>query len=323
MTSQQPFQREPASTRDTKTLDRFVGICGAGRLKPAAPAHQQRQICLVKSQRHERKTHAGTLRRSFYALGIRRDNSAASVANSAFATLLFGCMTMSHPVAISRRWQRTISRTRRRMRLRTTAPPSAFLMLNPNLLCGSSFARRKTVKWEFERRFPARYTASKSPRRTSRASRGKSSRPALNGCEPMTALLAACRKHLAASGGLHTRTKSVRFGPPAFARLISALWQSNPPLVTCAQDAKFQIQNFGLLGTRRPEPSDGSQAAPAATCESVSVVDPRAHGQESAGAALCVGTTSKGYSWNRSVVIVFSSRSRSSGLLAARTKSSA
>jgi hypothetical protein len=96
----------------------------------------------------------------------------------------------------------------------------------------------------------------------------------------MTALLAARRKHLAASGSLHTRTKSVRFGAPAFARLISALWQSNPPLVTCAQDGKFQMQNFALLGTRRPEPSDGSQAAPAATCESVSVVDPRAHGQE-------------------------------------------
>ena len=58
----------------------------------------------------------------------------------------------------------------------------------------------------------------------------------------MTALLAARRKHLAASGGLHTRTKSVRFGAPAFARLISALWQSNPPLVTCAVDGKFQMQ---------------------------------------------------------------------------------
>jgi hypothetical protein len=56
----------------------------------------------------------------------------------------------------------------------------------------------------------------------------------------MAALLAARRKHLAASGGLHTRTKPVRFGAPAFARLISALWQSNPPLVTCAQHAKFR-----------------------------------------------------------------------------------
>ena len=97
----------------------------------------------------------------------------------------------------------------------------------------------------------------------------------------MAALLAARRKHLAASGGLHARTESVRFCAPALARLISALWQSCPPLVTRAEHAKFQMQNFALLGTRRPEPGSGSQAAPAAVCESVSVVDPRAQGQES------------------------------------------
>src|SRR5579864_1099025 len=85
------------------------------------------------------------------------------------------------------------------------------------------------VKWELERRFPARYTASNSPRRTSRASRGKSRRPGLFGSEPMTTLLAPRRKHLAASGGLHARTESVRLGAPALARLIGALWQSNPP----------------------------------------------------------------------------------------------
>jgi hypothetical protein len=64
----------------------------------------------------------------------------------------------------------------------------------------------------------------------------------------MTALLAACRKHPAAPCGLHARTETVRFGAPALARLISALWQSNPPLVTCAPHAKFRrkvsMQNF-------------------------------------------------------------------------------
>ena len=69
----------------------------------------------------------------------------------------------------------------------------------------------------------------------------------------MTALLAARRKHPAASGSLHSRTKSVRFSAPAFARLISALWQSNPPLVTCAPDTKFQMQNFASADTRRPD----------------------------------------------------------------------
>ena len=54
----------------------------------------------------------------------------------------------------------------------------------------------------------------------------------------MASLLAARRKHLAATLGLHAHAKTVRLGAPAFARLIGSLWQSNPPLcyplrVTC------------------------------------------------------------------------------------------
>jgi len=60
----------------------------------------------------------------------------------------------------------------------------------------------------------------------------------------MTALLAPCRKHLAASGGLHTRTKSVRFGAPAFARLISALWQSNPPFDYARRPCEISNEKF-------------------------------------------------------------------------------
>ena len=58
------------------------------------------------------------------------------------------------------------------MRLRTTAPPKAFLMLNPKRLIGCPLARTNTVKWELERRLPARYTRSNSLFRTSLASRG-------------------------------------------------------------------------------------------------------------------------------------------------------
>jgi hypothetical protein len=115
------------------------------------------------------------------------------------------------------------------MRLRTTAPPKAFLMLKPKRLCACWFARKKTVKWELERRFPVRYTASNSPRRTNRAARGNS-RPVLLGREPMASLLAACRKHLAATLRLHARTEPVRLGAPASPRLIRSLWQSHPPL---------------------------------------------------------------------------------------------
>jgi len=82
---------------------------------------------------------AGPLATSF-------SRSAVNATNGALATLCFGCMTMSHPAGISDRWHRTISRTRRRMRLRTTAPPKAFLMLKPKRLSVSWFARKKTVK---------------------------------------------------------------------------------------------------------------------------------------------------------------------------------
>src|SRR6202795_4075706 len=143
-------------------------------------------------------------------------------------------MTMSHPVVISCRWQRTISRRRRRMRLRTTAPPNAFLMLNPKRLIGCPLARTKTVKWELERRLPARYTKSNSLFRTSLASRGNfwpvaGPSPSL-WREAMTALLAARRQHFAATLGLHTHAKPVCLGAAAFPRLICTLWQSIPPL---------------------------------------------------------------------------------------------
>jgi len=140
---------------------------------------------------------------------------------------------MSHPEVISCRWQRTISRRRRRMRLRTTAPPKAFLMLNPKRLIGCPLARTKTVKWELERRLPARYTSSNSLFRTSFASRGNfwpAAGPSpLLWREAMTALLAACRQHFAATLGLHTHAKPVCLGAAAFPRLICTLWQSIPP----------------------------------------------------------------------------------------------
>ena len=156
------------------------------------------------------------------------------------------------------------------MRLRATAPPSAFLMLKPKRLNGSSLARRKTVKWELERRFPTRYTASNSLRRTSRTSRGNfwlgplggSAGPsALLGCKTMTALLAARGEHFASTLGLHARTKSVRFGAAALPRLKCTLWQSNPPygLDTARELLEFHPSAaFRRLMTQRTRMALGS-----------------------------------------------------------------
>src|SRR4029077_20133015 len=102
---------------------------------------------------------------------------------------------------------------RRRIRLRTTAPPSARLMLKPKRLCGNSFAFINTVKWELERRFPLRYTASKSALRANfpvanfpvedGRTLSEYSCPVLLGRKAMASLLAACRKNFPAAYGLH------------------------------------------------------------------------------------------------------------------------
>lgn len=108
-------------------------------------------------------------------------------------------------------------------------------MLKPKRLSGNSLARTKTVKWELERRFPARYTASNWPRLTSRASRGKSNdffasgAASLLGRKAMTALLTPCGEDLAATRCLHARTKSVCLSAAALPRLIGTLWQSHSP----------------------------------------------------------------------------------------------
>lgn len=53
----------------------------------------------------------------------------------------------------------------------------------------------------------------------------------------MTSLLAACRKHFPAAHGLHSCAEPVRLRAPPLPRLISTLWQSNPPLYYASRPA--------------------------------------------------------------------------------------
>jgi hypothetical protein len=174
------------------------------------------------------------------------------------------------------------------MRLRTTAPPNAFLMLNPNRLSGSWFTRKKTVKWELDRRFPVRYTASNSPLRTSRAARGKSRRPSLLGREPMTSLLAARRQHLAAALRLHAHAEAVRLRATPLPRLISPLWQSTPPFPYVSRGRAISL--FRRANDAPSARADRLRQAGLAVCsESVSVFDSRSQGQENRGVAYSAG----------------------------------
>src|SRR5262249_8873012 len=88
---------------------------------------------------------------------------------------------------------------------------------------------------------PPRYTSSNSLFRTSRALRGNLRLVAgpmpLLGREPMTALLAARRQHLAAAFAFHAHAKPVCLRAAAFPRWICTLWQSIPPCLyeTCRE----------------------------------------------------------------------------------------
>jgi hypothetical protein len=154
--------------------------------------------------------------------------------------------------------------------------------------------RKKTVKWELERRFPVRYTASNSPLRTNRAVRGKSRLPGSLGCEAMTSLLATRREHLATALRLHAHAKSVRLRAPPLPRLISSLWHSTPPRLSvhfllCLRPAMStfvepaQFHSPPRKHTPSAQADSPRPAGSAALFESVSVVDPHAHGQEIRG----------------------------------------
>jgi hypothetical protein len=132
---------------------------------------------------------------------------------------------MSHPGEISCRCSRTISRILRRMRLRFTALPSAFLMLQPNRLSSRPLARRKTANSRLVRRRPSRYTASYSDRRTRRAARGKSCRGVSDARETVAPLLAACRKYLPSTLALHSCAEPVLLMTAPHMRLKSAFRQ--------------------------------------------------------------------------------------------------
>ena len=116
---------------------------------------------------------------------------------------------MSHPAAISCRCTLTISRIRRRMRFRCTAPPSAFLTLQPNRLISRPFGRRNTGNSRADRRRASRYTASYSARRTSRLARGSPKFGGSDARETVAPFLSAARKHFASARTLHSCTESV------------------------------------------------------------------------------------------------------------------
>src|ERR1700674_3727078 len=136
MAARDAAQRKPRTAPRAVDSQGLGGVVRAGRIKLAGARHQRRKKSLVHAHGKEQRA-----RRTAHVFGpvlrmprSRRTSSASRGANAACATVLFGCMTMSHPVGISVLLRRKISRMRRLMRFRTTAPPRAFLTLIPKRL---------------------------------------------------------------------------------------------------------------------------------------------------------------------------------------------
>ena len=162
---------------------------------------------------------------------------------------------MSHPTAISRRCNRNISRRRRRIRLRFTALPSAFLMLQPNRLRSSPLGRTNKVNSRLLRRRPSRYTASYSARRTSRVSRGRSSRGRSDAGDGVAPFFAACGKDFPSTLGLHAFAESVFLVAAPHVRLISAFRQRKSPLIFSARPPTSPLGVAGLTPASNLSPA--------------------------------------------------------------------
>ncbi len=169
------------------------------------------------------------------------------------------------------------------MRFRRTAPPSAFLMLHPNRLISRPFARRKTLNSRLERRRPSRYTASYSPRRTRRHSRGKSSRGKSDARETVAPFPAALRKDFSSTLALHACAEAVLLMAAAHMRLKRAFRQrsfSSASILVCSVARGCRS---GFSPSRRISshvPAKQSQIADLG--ETVSLVDPQGTVKEGA-----------------------------------------
>ena len=148
---------------------------------------------------------------------------------------------MSHPGAISCRCNLIISRRRRRVRLRRTALPSAFLMLQPNRLLSRPLGRRNSVNSRLLRRRPSRYTASYSARRIKRKARGKSGRGASDAREAVAPFFAASCKNFPSTLRFHALAKPVLFMAAPHMRLKSAFRQRSSPSQFIAARALLRI----------------------------------------------------------------------------------
>ena len=180
--------------------------------------------------------------------GNNLSSSTVTAEKLAWATELRGCITTSHPGAISRRCSLNISRRRRRIRLRSTAFPTAFFTLHPNRLNSRRLGRRKTVNSRLDLRRPSLYTASYSARCRRRQVRGKLSDRGSDAREAMAPFLPALRKDFSSALTLHACAKAVFFVTAAHMRLVRPFRQRCfssviPDSIRCRERPRLRLSS--------------------------------------------------------------------------------
>lgn len=135
VTATKPAQSQPRSTKKTVPLERLEEIDRTSRLEPAPGARsaqkrqdrRNEQLITANQKTHEQE-HQGA---RIEARSARRNHSSFSAPYDARAAAGRAITTNQKPSRSLPCWVRTMSRSRRRTRFRTTAPPILFEVTKP------------------------------------------------------------------------------------------------------------------------------------------------------------------------------------------------
>ncbi len=192
MTAQQAAKSEPASPKNAVRLDGLQKIRRARRLEAAArsrPAqkrkHWRNQALVSADKKTDERKHQGA---RIEARSARRNHSSFSSRKVARAAGGRAITTSQNPSRIRACCVRTISRSRRRIRFRTTAPPTRLEVMKPIChFCASSTFRKPIISNAPLTVRPSRRTRANCAVSASRRAFGNVS----DGCSEFTGEIAA------------------------------------------------------------------------------------------------------------------------------------
>jgi hypothetical protein len=282
-------------------LETAGGVARARWLEAARPSQPRRDRCLIeadqteKDARDDRRGHRagkmrphGRSRQSVFAhdvpssrlprlprlprlalmaeqrariAGRARAHSARTSPSPSVSAPPRAITTMSNPSGMSSGQVRKHSRQTRRMRFRTGAAPSFFVVTKPMRVArsgGSPAATRKT-KCRLVARSPTLWTRTKSARRVSRRSLPKpKARPSLllvnRDREAPTALTAAVGQNLRPTTGGHAREESVRPKAPGVVGLVRSFRLRHCEFSSCRRE------RVGNRARKEPPPASAVKA---------------------------------------------------------------